>query len=57
MSEVQRRLAQIETSISINDSLMTAALNPTAAGAVKQRLDQLHAERTELLTMIDAGAA
>lgn len=57
MSEIQRRLAQIETSISINDSLMTAALNPTAAGAVKQRLDQLHAERTELLTMIDAGAA
>ena len=57
MSDLDRRIKEVETSISINESLMTAALNPTAAGAVKDRLATLRAELEELMTYRQGGAA
>jgi len=57
VSDLDRRIKEVETSISINESLMTAALNPTAAGAVKDRLATLRAELEELMTYRQGGAA
>lgn len=57
VSDLDRRIRTVQTSISINESLMTAALNPTAAGAVKDRLATLRAELENLMAYREGGAA
>jgi hypothetical protein len=57
VSDIDRRIRQVEVSISINESLMTAALNPTAAGAVKDRLAALRTELEDLKMYRSGGAA
>lgn len=56
MSDLQNRLTEVEIALSINHSLMTAALNPDVAGLIKDRIAKLQAERTEILTMIEGAA-
>lgn len=50
MSSLTDRIKEVDAAISLNESLMHAALNPTAASAVKARLDVLRLDRTELMT-------
>jgi hypothetical protein len=54
VSDLRSRLKTIDACLSINHSLMGAALNPAAAGSVKDRIAQLEAERIEVLALIEA---
>lgn len=54
MSGVAQRLAEVETSLSIQTSLLSAALNPQVAGQIKDRIAVLQAQRTDLLVRLEA---
>jgi hypothetical protein len=54
---MRNRLAEVDTSLSINHSLLTAAHNPEVAGALKDRIAELERERATLAALIEGGAA